>query len=166
MPRLRPDFLGIHAGRSPSLFRISRVPYLMNTLERGQLRFAPAKGYKALDADAARGDVHLAPVTYYDVYHPPGGDISPVTMKEMRFAYQRELRLVLDPGRDRRLPTAPSVLTSARLRKSPQSTARKADGSPATARIPSSPELGAARWRKHLSAKGYKRHPGVSPDES
>jgi hypothetical protein len=196
MPRLRPDFLGIHAGRSPKLFRISRVPYLMSTLERGQLRFAPAKGYKALEADAARGDdemkkgyrrsgrmvsittldghpiealtevsfdtarmtpdmvdlpywmlcastdldprlipefsegqaddavlaifdteefrkragppiaaaaphaiVHIAPVTYYDVYHPPGGDIPPVIMKEMRFAYQRELRLVLDPGR-------------------------------------------------------------------
>lgn len=37
-------------------------------------------------------------VFYYDVYHPPRRDISPVTMKAMRFAYQRELRIVLDPG--------------------------------------------------------------------
>jgi hypothetical protein len=36
---------------------------------------------------------------YYDLYHPPRGEISPVSMKEMRFAYQRELRFVADPGR-------------------------------------------------------------------
>lgn len=38
-------------------------------------------------------------VDYFDVYHPESGDISPITMKAMRFAYQREHRLVLDPGR-------------------------------------------------------------------
>jgi hypothetical protein len=37
-------------------------------------------------------------VDYYDIYHPPARDISPVTMKTLHFAYQRELRFVLDPG--------------------------------------------------------------------
>jgi hypothetical protein len=37
-------------------------------------------------------------VDYYDVYHPSSSDISPVTMKTIRFAYQRELRFILDPG--------------------------------------------------------------------
>ena len=41
----------------------------------------------------------IAIVDYYGLYHPPGPHISPVTMKAMRFAYQRELRFVLDPGR-------------------------------------------------------------------
>jgi hypothetical protein len=193
---LHGDFLGIHAGRPPRMFRLSRVPYLMRFLEEGQLRFAPAVSYKAIEDDEARADdemtkgyrragglvtitrVHgrrieaigdvrfdttratadeaavpywmlcastdfdprlldafpgghgddgvlaifdplefrrragvalakaqphvlgrIAVVDYYDVYHPPGPDISPVTMKAMRFAYQRELRFVLDPGR-------------------------------------------------------------------
>lgn len=195
-PRIRDEFLGIHAGASPKMFRISRVPCLMKALEQGELRFAPAKGYKAMEDDAARADdeitkgykragsrvsittldgtpvevladvsfdtsrmtvgmvelpywmfcgstdfdprlfekfaggqsddgvlaifnleefrrrartvigaalphVHAscAVVDYYDVYHPPSSGISPVTMKTMRFAYQRELRLILDPGR-------------------------------------------------------------------
>ncbi|MBB3941331.1 hypothetical protein GGR39_003007 [Novosphingobium fluoreni] len=194
-PRLQDEFLGIHAGASPKLFRLSRIPYLMKALEQGQLRFAPALGYKAMENDEARADdemskgykragnrvtittldgrpikalsdvsfdtrrmtadmvdlpywmlcastdfdprlfdefpggqgddgmlaifdpvefrrragmkiasalphVHLAGtvVEYFDVYHPESGDISPVTMKAMRFAYQREHRLVLDPG--------------------------------------------------------------------
>lgn len=194
-PRLRGEFLGIHAGASPKLFRLSRVPYLMKALEQGQLRFAPAMSYKAIENDEARADdemskgykragnrvtittldgrsiealsdvsfdtrrmtvdmvdlpywmlcastdfdprlfdefpggqgddgmlaifdplefrrragskiastlphVQLAGtvVDYFDVYHPESGDISPVTMKAMRFAYQREHRLVLDPG--------------------------------------------------------------------
>ena len=193
---LHPDFLGIHAGGSPRVFRLSRVPYLMRFLEEGQLRFAPAMGYKAIEDDEARaddemtkgyrragsgvtittldgrrieaiGDVRfdttrattdeialpywmlcastdfdprlldafpgghgddgvlaifdpvefrrragvalaaaqphilgrIAIVDYYDLYDPPGPHISPVTMKAMRFAYQRELRFVLDPGR-------------------------------------------------------------------
>lgn len=40
----------------------------------------------------------IAVINYYDVHHPSGSDISPVTMKAMRFAHQRELRFVLDPG--------------------------------------------------------------------
>ena len=193
---VRDEFLGIHAGRAPRVFRLSRLPYLMNTLERGQLRFASAAGYKALESDAARADDEMTKgyrragsrvsiktldgrqiealkdvsfntsrmtrdmvdlpywmlccstdldprlldefsagqgddavlavfdpeefwrrasrviaaalpcavssvsvVDYYDIYHPPAHDISPVTMKTMHFAYQRELRFVLDPGR-------------------------------------------------------------------
>ncbi|MEL7685489.1 hypothetical protein AAG594_14215 [Citromicrobium bathyomarinum] len=50
---------------------------------------------------AALPDVvgRIAIVDYYDVYHPPRSAISPVTMKSMEFANQRELRFVLDPGR-------------------------------------------------------------------
>lgn len=193
---VHPDFLGIHAGAAPRLFRMSRVPWLMPFLEEGQVRFAPAAGYKAMEDDEARaddemtkgyrraggrvaittldgrpiealGDVRfdttratpgevplpywmlcastdldprllgafpgghgddgvlaifdpvqfrrragealatalpgvvgrIAVVDYYDVYHPRGPGISPVTMKTMEFAYQRELRFVLDPGR-------------------------------------------------------------------
>lgn len=36
-------------------------------------------------------------VFYYDVYRPPPSDFSPVTMKAMGFAYQRDGRIVLDP---------------------------------------------------------------------
>ena len=49
---------------------------------------------------ATQPDVHVLADTvfYYDVYHPPQRAISPVTMKEMRFGHQREVRIVLDPG--------------------------------------------------------------------
>jgi hypothetical protein len=192
---VRNEFLGIHAGAAPRIFRFSRLAYLMNTLERGQLRFAPAKGYKAIENDAARADdemtkgyrrsasrvsittldgrpikalkdvsfdtsrmtpdlvdlpywllccgtdldprlfaefpgghgddaalaifdpeefrrragqaiaaalphavASVSVVDYYDIYHPPAHRISPVKMKTIHFAYQRELRFVLDPG--------------------------------------------------------------------
>lgn len=194
-PRLRDEFKGINEGAPPRMFRLSRVPYLMKALEQGELRFAPAKSYKAMENDAARADdemtkgykragnrvsittldgrriealtdvsfdtsritanmvdlpywmlcastdfdprlfeeftggqgddgvlaifdpeefrrragpvigsalprVHssVAVVNYYDTYHPSSVDISPVMMKVMRFAYQRELRFILDPG--------------------------------------------------------------------
>ena len=193
---VHPDFEGIHAGAKPKLFRISRVPWLMPFLEEGQVRFAPAAGYKAMENDGSRaddemtkgyrragarvtittidgrpiealGDVRfdttratpgelplpywmlcastdfdprlvvefpggndddgvlaifdpeefrrragkalaaalphvvgrIAVIDYYDDYHPPRSAISPVTMKSMEFANQRELRFVLDPGR-------------------------------------------------------------------
>ncbi|MGF7151956.1 hypothetical protein FHS96_005624 [Sphingomonas zeicaulis] len=193
---VHPDLLGVHSDRAPRLFQISRVPFLMRSLEEGQLRFAPAVGYKAMEDDEARSDDELtkgyrrasgrvtittldgkpikalgdvrfdttrvtaegvalpywmlcastdldprlfdafpsgegddgvlaifdpaefkrrasvalakalpdvrgriAVIDYYDVFHPSGLYISPVTMKAMRFAYQRELRFVLDPGR-------------------------------------------------------------------
>ncbi len=61
---------------------------------------------------AARPDVHVFAdrVFYYDVYHPPRRDISPVTMKEMRFGYQREVRIVLDPGRGPALADGPFTI--------------------------------------------------------
>jgi hypothetical protein len=191
-----PDaFRGIHSGSTPKLFRISQLPFLMDMLERGRLRFGPAQSYQKIESDAARADnemtkgykrsgrsvtittedgraivaledvsfdtsrmtpdmvevpywmlccstdfdprlfdefpsaegddamiaifhpdeflrriraaiaatrpdvdVFATTIFYYDVYHPPRRDISPVTMKTMRFAYQRELRIVLDPG--------------------------------------------------------------------
>ena len=192
---LRGEFQGIHSGSAPKLFRISRLPFLMDTLERGHLRFGLAKGYERIENDIARADDEMTkgykrsgrqvtittidgrPVTalsdvsfdtsrmtsemvelpywmlclstdfdprlfaefpsdegddgviaifdpdefmrrvrcaiavalpgvavsaqkvfYYDVYHPPRRNISPVSMKTMKFAYQRELRIVLDPG--------------------------------------------------------------------
>lgn len=190
------DFRGIHSGSTPKLFRISRLPFLKDMLERGNVRFGLAAGYQKIENDEARADnemkkgykrsgrrvkittldgrqitalgdvsfdtaritsdlaklpywmlcfssdldlrlfdefpslerddaviaifdpdefirrirramamrlpeVHVFPanVLYYDVYHPPRRDISPLTMKEMRFGYQREVRIVLDPGR-------------------------------------------------------------------
>lgn len=189
------DFRGIHSGSTPKLFRISRLPYLKDMLEHGNVRFGSASGYQSIENDEARADnemkkgykrsgrrvtittldgrpitaleevsfdtarmtsdmvelpywmlclstdldprlfddfpsaegddavisifdpdefmrrirramavtlpdVHVFPETvfYYDIYHPPRRDISPLTMKEMRFAYQREVRIVLDPG--------------------------------------------------------------------
>ena len=189
------DFLGIHSGSTPKLFRISRLPFLKDMLVHGNVRFGLAAGYQEIENDEARADnemkkgykrsgrrvtittldgrsiaaledvsfdtarmtsdmvelpywmlclstdldprlfddfpspegddaviaifdadefmrrirlamavtlpdVHVLPETvfYYDIYHPPRRDISPLTMKEMRFAYQREVRIVLDPG--------------------------------------------------------------------
>jgi hypothetical protein len=62
--------------------------------------------------DAALPDVHVAAETvfYYDAYHPPRRDISPVTMKEMRFARQREVRIVLDPGRGPAIADGPFTI--------------------------------------------------------
>lgn len=201
MPVVHPDFNGIHAGEQLKLFRISRESFLLDTLHKGRIRFAPAHYYKEIEDDEARtddemtkaykrpghqitittengkkiepiGDVtfstsrnssgqptdapywltcfstdldprliadfssncgddavlaifdvktllrrslptlkkvaplsskELIQVEYFDMYHPPHDQISPVNMKDMRFAYQREFRLVLDPGNDETL---------------------------------------------------------------
>lgn len=195
MPPLHPTFRGLHAGGDKRLVRISREPWLMETLNFGRLRLTPATAYREIEGDAARtdnemakayrrpgriltitgpagqrlepiGDVtfsssrvtsdgqteipywlmcfstdldprlvsdfpsaegddavlvifdpmtfirrgldhlnHVAPrsvkslcqVNYYDGYHPPSEPISAVFMKDIRFAYQREWRMVLDP---------------------------------------------------------------------
>ncbi len=196
MPLLNPEFRGLHAGGSKLLIRISRLPWLLETLELGRLRFSPASAYCMMENDEARADDEMAKtyrrsgsvltitgpdgqrinpigdvvvtsrrvsddyeteipywlmcfstdldprlfadfpsgegddavlvifdpiafirraqphlnrvaplsdkrlhqVEYYDSYHPPSHHLSPVTMKECRFAYQREWRLILDCG--------------------------------------------------------------------
>jgi hypothetical protein len=193
--RVRNEFIGIHAGSSPKMFRLSRLSYLMEMLEEGKLRFAPAASYEKMEHDCARSDdemtkgykfsgrrvpiskldgtplevigevsfntsrmtdemvklpywmlcgstdfdprlfsefggettadallaifdpeefrrrawpvktaappqtnVYFSVIDYYDVYSPPGTRISPTSMKSMCFAYQREVRFVVDPG--------------------------------------------------------------------
>jgi len=201
MPVLKPDFRGIHAGGRKLLVRISRAPFLMDSLERGRLRFAPASSYREIEGDSARsddemrkgyrrpssalsinlpdgqpvvpiGDVNftthrtvgngsvevpywlisystdldprlfsefqsaegddavmvvfdveqflkralphlnraaalseklLHQINYYDAYCPPSQSLSPLTFKDMRFAYQREFRFILDPGQREQL---------------------------------------------------------------
>ncbi len=196
MPKLKSEFLGIHNGGEKRLARISRVPWLMDALLKGNLRFAPATNYRLIEDDEARtdnemekhyrrpgnflrmtsqdgkrlepiGDVTFATrraiadgkieipywlisystdfdprlfsdfsskegddailmifepmefikralpylnkaapfsekrldqIEYYDAYHPPATKLSPLSMKDLRFAYQREFRLSLDPG--------------------------------------------------------------------
>lgn len=63
-------------------------------LEEFRCRAAPVIG-------AAQPHVQqsIEVINYFDVYHPPHYKILPLTMKAMRFAYQREVRFILDPGR-------------------------------------------------------------------
>lgn len=196
MPVVRPEFRGIHAGGEKRLIRISRRDWMVEALEHGRLRFAPASCYCLIEGDEARtddemtkayrrpgrlisitrpdgesivpiGDVtfsttraigaadietpywltsystdldprlfddfsssegddaalvifdpmefirrslpHLnrvAPhsekglhqIEYYDAFYPPSRRLPPLTLKDMRFAYQREWRMILDPG--------------------------------------------------------------------
>ena len=196
MPAMRPEFLGIHAGGERRLVRISRRKWMIEALEVGRLRFAPASSYRTIEGDEARtddemtkgyrrpgrlititgpdgrpivpiGDItfsttrtlgdaeleipywltsystdldprlftdfrsddgddaalvifdpeafilralpHLnrvAPLSekllyqieYYDAFHPPSQRLAPLTMKDTRFAHQREFRMILDPG--------------------------------------------------------------------
>jgi hypothetical protein len=51
-----------------------------------------------LNRVAPLSDKKLHQVDYYDGYHSGSHDVSPVTMKDIRFAYQREWRMILDPG--------------------------------------------------------------------
>ena len=196
MPAVGPEFQGIHAGSEKRLVRMSRREWMLEALELGRLRLAPASAYRLIEGDEARtddemtkayrrpgrvisitgpegepivpiGDVtfsttratceaevetpywltsystdldprlfadfgsadgddaalvifdpiafikralpHLnraAPLSekllhqikYYDAFHPPSQRLAPLTMKDTRFAYQRECRLILDPG--------------------------------------------------------------------
>ena len=51
-----------------------------------------------LNSAAPLSEKRLNQVDYYDAYHPPSDQIDPLTMKDIRFAYQREFRMILDPG--------------------------------------------------------------------
>lgn len=209
-PAMRPEFRGIHAGGSKQLVRISRREWMLDALEHGRHRFAPASSYRLIEGDEARtddemtkayrrpgraltmtmedgtpivpiGDVtfstsrmvggmadveapywltsysteldprlfadfaggdgdddaalvifdpvkfierslpHLnraAPfslkrlhqIDYFDAFHPPSERLAPLTMKDMRFAYQREWRMILDPEGNEVLGGADGVL--------------------------------------------------------
>ena len=196
MSALRSEFRGTHGGGDKRQVRISRLPWLLDTLDRGRLRLSPATIYRTIEGDEARtdnemmkayqrpshiltitdsrgqriepiGDVtfatsrvasdgeteipywlmcfstdldprlfaefssaegddavivifdliaflqralphlqrvaplsekNLHTVNYYDGYHPASRNLSPVTMKDIRFACQREWRMILDPG--------------------------------------------------------------------
>ncbi|MEG3168180.1 hypothetical protein U1737_08255 [Sphingomonas sp. LB3N6] len=196
MPAMAPEFRGIHAGGEKRLVRISRREWMIDALEHGRHRFAPASSYRLIEGDEARtddemvkayrrpgreititgpdgqridalgdvtfstaravGDGHVetpywltsyssdldprlfadfssgdgddaalvvfdpmefirrslphlnraAPLSekrldqidYYDAYHPASQRLHPLTMKDTRFAYQREWRMTLDPG--------------------------------------------------------------------
>lgn len=196
MPAMHPQFRGLHAGGEKRLVRISRREWMVEALEHGRLRFAPASSYRIIEGDEARtddemtkgyrrpgraisitgpngqpivaiGDVTFSttravgdadietpywltsystdldprlfsdfrspdgddaalvvfdPITfikralphlnraapfsekrlhqieYYDAFHPPSQHLAPLTMKDIRFAYQREFRMILDPG--------------------------------------------------------------------
>lgn len=196
MPGVGLEFKGIHAGGEKRLVRMSRREWMLEALDLGRLRLAPATAYRLIENDDARtddemtkayrrpgrvisvtgpdgqpivpiGDVtfsttramgeadvetpywltsystdldprlfvdfgsadgddaalvifdpvafirrslpHLnraAPLSekllyqieYYDTFHPPSQLLAPLTMKDTRFAYQREWRMILDPG--------------------------------------------------------------------
>lgn len=53
----------------------------------------------ALVAAAPGGTYSLVQNTYYDPYHPPLEGLQPIKSKLMRYAYQREVRFVVDPYR-------------------------------------------------------------------
>ncbi|WP_168427689.1 hypothetical protein [Sphingomonas sp. Leaf30] len=208
-PVMRSEFRGIHAGGSKQLVRISRREWMIEALENGRHRFAPASSYRLIEGDEARtddemtkayrrpgraltttlqdgtpivpiGDVtfstsrmvgdmadiempywltsysteldprlfsgfasgdgddaalvifdpmefikrslpHLnraAPsslkklhqIDYFDAFHPASERVAPLTMKDTRFAYQREWRMILDPEGNETLGGADGVL--------------------------------------------------------
>lgn len=195
-PAIRPEFRGVHADGARLLIRFSRREWMLDALEHGRHRFAPASSYRLIEGDEARtddemtkayrrpgraltitmedgtliepiGDVtfstsrmvgdmadieapywltcystdldprlfrdfasadgddaalvifdpmefvrrslpclnhaaphclkRLHPIDYYDVFYPPSERLAPLTMKDARFAYQREQRMILDP---------------------------------------------------------------------
>jgi len=52
---------------------------------------------KPLIALAPRAAKELFPVEYYDPWYPPAETLSPLRAKEHRYAFQQEMRFVLDP---------------------------------------------------------------------
>lgn len=71
MPALRPEFHGLFSGGNHLLVRVSRVAFLMDTLKKGRLRFAPARSYKDIEGDDARADDEMT-----KSYRRPGQVIS------------------------------------------------------------------------------------------
>jgi hypothetical protein len=59
MPAIAAGMTGVIDGGKKMLVRISKVGWLMETLQAGVLRFAPANSYSDMVLDAARGDDEL-----------------------------------------------------------------------------------------------------------
>lgn len=71
LPLLRPEFKGVIAGRNKLLVRISRRDRVLDTLNAGRLRFAPAASYNDATLDEARADDEMA-----KSYHRPGNRLT------------------------------------------------------------------------------------------
>lgn len=67
LPPLRPEFQGVIAGGDKLLVRISRRDRVLDTLNVGRLRFAPAASYNDATLNEARADEEMA-----KSYHRPG----------------------------------------------------------------------------------------------
>lgn len=59
MPALAAGLIGVVGGGRRLLVRISKMGWLMDVLNNGNLRFAPASSYRDPELDAARGDDEL-----------------------------------------------------------------------------------------------------------
>lgn len=83
MPNLVPDFKGVVAGGQRLLVRISRKDWLINTLQLGELRFAPAIEYIKTGLNAARTDDEMSktyqrPGAALHITGPRGEAIQPI----------------------------------------------------------------------------------------
>ena len=52
----------------------------------------------------------LHQIDYFDPFYPPSERLAPLTMKDTRFAYQREWRMILDPEGNETLGGADGIL--------------------------------------------------------
>jgi hypothetical protein len=80
---LRPEFHGLHTGGNKRLVRISRLPWLLETLELGRLRLSPATIYRMIEGDEARTDDEMAkayrrPGRILTITGPGGQRIKPI----------------------------------------------------------------------------------------
>jgi hypothetical protein len=79
MPELAAGLTGVMGGGKRMLARVSKVEWLMNTLTRGCLRFAPAASYLDSTLNAARGDDELR-----KTYRRPGQALTISTQSGQR----------------------------------------------------------------------------------
>ena len=63
-----------------------------------------------LNRVAPRSVKRLHQIDYFDAFHPASEHIAPLTMKDTRFAYQREWRMILDPEGNESLGDADGIL--------------------------------------------------------
>ncbi len=81
--KVRKEFWGHHYSGPLKLFRISRIEWLLEALEYGRLRFAPASSYNATDLSDARSDEELTKHTFIPKHsltmiHESGNELRPL----------------------------------------------------------------------------------------